>query len=292
MFLSFGTAELTGPSTRWITSSLTIGDRGVGEVRVLDGALLEVTNTQQFTTVLGNQSGSFGRLVVSGTGTRWIDARAVTIGGSGSGELWIEDGALVVNAGAVLAQSSNGGAGLAVVRGAQTRWQAGGLVVGQEGPAQLRIEEGATVVAAGVQAAPRTGTSGRITLDAGTFAVAGSQSFENRGVVEGDGLLSIPYFNNVQSGVVKVGAGQRLRLTGQLNSPNRVASRSSAASWKSAARSPTAPPVGSLPKAARCDSPAAACSLIPVWPRSSAPATASSATRPITARSPPRVIAS
>jgi T5SS/PEP-CTERM-associated repeat protein len=100
---SLGSAVLEGAGTRWITSSLTIGDRGVGEMRVSDGALLDVTNTQQqLGTILGNQLGSFGRLVISGPGSRWVDSRSATIGRAGTGELWIEGGAVVSNGGATI----------------------------------------------------------------------------------------------------------------------------------------------------------------------------------------------
>ena len=217
--LGFGSAVLEGEGTRWITTNLTIGDRGVGEMRVSDGALLEVTNQQQFGTVLGDQQGSFGQLIISDPGTRWVDSRPAMIGDAGVGELWIEGGAIVVNAGASLGQSFTTGSGLAVVRGAHTRWHAGGLVVGVEGRAQLRIEDGATV-AFGSQSSlevPRTGTLGRLTLSNGTLSGGFNQSFENRGVIEGHGLISITNLNNVQSGQVLVGAEERLQLSGNLN---------------------------------------------------------------------------
>jgi T5SS/PEP-CTERM-associated repeat protein len=217
---SFGSATLEGEGTRWITTGLTIGDRGVGEVRVFDGALLDVTNQQQqLATSLGKLPGSFGRLIVSGEGSRWIDSRAATIGGAGVGELWIEDGAFVVNAGATLGQNFTTGSGLAVVRGSRTRWQAGGLTIGVEGSGWLRIEDGATV-ALGAQTnlgSPLTGTNGRLTLDDGTFTASAPRGFENRGVVEGHGSINVNLLNNLQNGQVLVGANQLLQLSGNLS---------------------------------------------------------------------------
>jgi T5SS/PEP-CTERM-associated repeat protein len=216
---SFGSAILDGEGTRWITTNLTLGDRGVGEINVSNGAVLNVTNQPQgVTTVLGKSTGSFGRLVISGEGSQWLDARAATIGGAGVGELWIEDGAVVVNAGAALGQSFTTGSGLAVVRGNRTRWQAGGLTIGVEGSGWLRIEDGATV-ALGAQSnlgSPRTGTKGRLTLDDGTFTAAPNQSFENRGVIEGHGSINVNVLTNSQSGQVLVGANQLLQLSGNL----------------------------------------------------------------------------
>jgi T5SS/PEP-CTERM-associated repeat protein len=218
---SLGSAVLEGEGTRWITGGLTIGDRGVGEMRVTDGALLDVTNTQQpLGTVLGNQPGSFGRLVISGIGSRWVDSRSATIGKGGTGELWIEGGAVVSNGGATIGQSFSTGSGLAVVRGSQTRWHAGGIAVGIEGTGQLRIEDGATVAVAGVSTQvglSRIGSTGRLTLDDGTFTMGFTQPFENRGIIEGDGLLTIQTLNNVQNGQILVGEDDLLRISGSLN---------------------------------------------------------------------------
>jgi T5SS/PEP-CTERM-associated repeat protein len=219
--MSLGSTVLEGEGTRWITAGLTLGDRGVGEMRVTDGALLEVTNAQQqLGTVLGNQPGSFGRLIISGPGTRWVDSRSATIGKAGTGELWIEGGAVVANAGATIGQSFSTGSGLAVVRGSQTRWHAGGVAVGIEGSGQLRIEDGATVAVAGLSTQvglSRIGSTGRVTLDDGTLTIGLTQPFENRGIVEGDGLLIVQTLNNVQNGQIRVGEEDLLRISGALN---------------------------------------------------------------------------
>lgn len=96
---------------------------------------------------------------------------------------------------------------------------AGGITVGVEGSGQLRIEDGATV-AVGSQSTlgqPRTGSDGRLTLDNGTLTTPSFQSFENRGIVEGDGLLAVQTLNNVQNGQVLVGEDDLLRISGSLN---------------------------------------------------------------------------
>jgi len=219
-----GTAEIDGLGSRWSTVFLTIGERAFGEVRVTDGGLLNVTGQQsQFPTTLGKQTGSFGRLIISGPDSRWVDSsKGPIVGDMGTGELWIEDGALVSNAGATIGRSSSGD-GLAHVRGEHTRWQAATMTVGGDGReggqgrGALEISDGAAVATSGVGAPLTINPVGRVSLDRGTLAGTLQQTFSNNGLLEGDGSVNVGTFVNRANARILVGAGQHLAFSSTLN---------------------------------------------------------------------------
>ncbi|MBA3481453.1 MAG: hypothetical protein H0T51_06525 [Pirellulales bacterium] len=249
--LGLGSVEIDEHGSRWTTPSLVIGDRGTGEVRVTNGGLLNVANQPQSQlqqqTILGKQTGSFGRLIVSGPDSRWVDSRQTIVGDQGTGELWIEDGALVNNAGATIGRSSTSN-GLAVVRGEHTHWQAANITVGGDSRGALQtnglleILDGATVALGGTGSEGLSIFSlGRVRLDRGTIAGASQKFVTNSGVLEGDGAVTGAIVTNRQGGVVRVGEDQRLLLSAGLTMNQAAESRSSPASWKPAARSKTTP---------------------------------------------------
>ena len=124
-----GTVVVDGPGSRWATSALTIGGRGTGEVRIINGGVLDAAAAKTEIVTLGAQIGSFGRLIISGPASRWNDSTTVTIGQSGAGEVWIDGGALV-SSGMVRLGSMSNGTGLARISGPGTRWQVTSLTVG------------------------------------------------------------------------------------------------------------------------------------------------------------------
>jgi T5SS/PEP-CTERM-associated repeat protein len=227
-----GRATIDGPGSRWSPGSLIIGDRGFGEVRVTNGGTLDVGNLANGggTTapvgqalVLGNVAGSFGRLVVSGSDSHLLFDGTMRIGGAGSGELIIEDGAVMStnfasrSTSVVVGANSSSAAGLAVVRGNQSLWRVGGIRVGTEGAGELQIGPGATVEFAVGAGTNEIATQGRLALDGGVLRGAGSQSsFSVRGLAEGYGAIDADQVH--VAGTVRVAAGKKLRILGGVDS--------------------------------------------------------------------------
>ena len=214
-----GTAVIDGAGSRWTTDSLTIGDRSTGELRVINGGLLDVSNNGKPPTVLGRQVGSFGRLVISGPGSQWLDSQTVAIGQAGVGELIVDGGALVAIGGAILGGNTPTGGGLVRISGPNTRWQTRSLTIGGDvGRSALEISDEATVAMGGGTLS--ISTAGRLTLNHGTLAGA-IQNWTNRGLIEGDGLIS-GQLTNASNGQINVGQQQHLTLAGILTNQGRI----------------------------------------------------------------------
>jgi T5SS/PEP-CTERM-associated repeat protein len=214
-----GVAVIDGAGSRWTTESLVIGDRSTGELRIANGGVLDVSNSGRSPTVIGRQVGSFGRLIVSGSGTQWLDSQVTTIGQAGVGELIIEDGALVATGGAIIGGNAPSGGGLVRVSGPNTRWQPRSLTVGGSvGSSALEISDGATVAMGGGQLSITT--AGRLTLNHGTLTGA-IQGWTNRGLIEGEGLIS-GQLTNIANGHISVGPQQHLTIVGKLTNQGSI----------------------------------------------------------------------
>jgi T5SS/PEP-CTERM-associated repeat protein len=223
--LGLGSATIDGLGSRWSTNFLIVGERGIGEVRVTNGGLLDVGSQigSQFQTTLGMQIGSFGRLIVSGADSRWVNSSNLVVGNQGNGELWIEDRALVNSKSVQIAAGVSAGEGLVVVRGKHTRWQTTNIVVGggvrtsSNVRGRLEISNGAMVSLGFTGEGLNIGPAGRVTLDGGSLGDSTRQFFSNNGILEGDGTVRMASLSNRNGARIAVGAGQRLRFAGSLN---------------------------------------------------------------------------
>jgi T5SS/PEP-CTERM-associated repeat protein len=159
---SNGLVQVTGAGSRWENShTLFLGDRGTGTVTVADGGTLVTSRV-----VVGNQAGSVGNLLVTGPGTTLQAAPApgfpgtlsdgntpetylvATIGGDGTGNVTIADGARVAaDGGALFLGYWPDGVGNLTVTGPNSVWEDAGLIqVGNYGAGALLISNGGTVV--------------------------------------------------------------------------------------------------------------------------------------------------
>ena len=153
--LARGEVNIGGGGSAWLNSGrLVVGGNsndndtgrvyGRGTVNVSDGGLLGSA-----TSVLGNQAGYFGRVVVDGSGSRWQQSGDLVVGNLGTGEVEISGGGqLGSHRGHVGFQA--GANGSVQVSGAGSSWLAtGSLFIGNAGSGVLRVLSGAVVSTAG-----------------------------------------------------------------------------------------------------------------------------------------------
>ena len=188
------------------TQNVTIGDAAneEGELLVNGGSSLG-TNQDGFTNaILGNAVGSTGKATISGAGSLWGNSSAFgptffQIGGSGAGELIVENGGFVGSFQTYVANSV-GSTGDVTVTGTDSMWFADEIYVGGNfssagGTGTVTISSGGHVNALNVHLWPN-GTlnleSGG-TLDADLDATTGTFNF-NGGKLKGSitGNITVP----------------------------------------------------------------------------------------------------
>jgi len=136
---SEGTVTIDGTGSNWSTRipmGMFIGYGGKGTLTVSNGGSVN-TNA----TWLGYWAGSEGKLVVTGTGSSYIDEGDMYVGREGTGTVEINDGAFVE-----IFNSLYVNRGTVTVDGADTRLEAhGGVVVTSPGEDGFVVSGGATV---------------------------------------------------------------------------------------------------------------------------------------------------
>ncbi len=194
---STGAVLVTGATTLWNVQLLTVGDAGNGNLTVSSGGTLDVQSADGNgnAVVLGNQSGSVGNVLVTGTGSVLVlDAGGLLVGSHGNGNLTLANGANLTvaaanTAGFGLTIGDQSGTSLVTMQDAGSIASlAGALMVGNLGNGTLNISNGAHVTVAGQDAS-------NIVLYVG--AQAGSTS--NLTV---DGANSILTFNGIGSALI------------------------------------------------------------------------------------------
>lgn len=217
-----GIVTLDGAGSQWNVSNMRLGLYGTGQILLSDGARLINSNTEFFSdgsssgedTVIGGEVGSFGRLVVDGATTQWIDnSQQLAIGARGTGELVIQNGAVVTNAAVSLGDLSQG-RGEVQVTGNGSRWQVGQLSIGgQIGSGKVSITEGAAVQFSSFNQAMSISSNGELVLDDGALLGVGLDSREvrNQGRISGSGNVHVRIENRL-GGEIRVGSHDRLLL--------------------------------------------------------------------------------
>jgi T5SS/PEP-CTERM-associated repeat protein len=211
-----GAVLIDGAGSRWTVNSLDVGRFGssaIGEIVVANGGALDQSSPNAKATI---GAVGFGRIVVNGPTSRWLHPGTPAIGaGSGSGELVLENGTQFTSAGI---QMTDIGSARVVVRGETTRWTSTSqLMFGTSPISQASIEllDGATLNMS--QGSSITiGPGGRLLLDRGRILAGSSRGgMMNAGLIEGGGAIlgSVPLIN---SGRIRIGAGQRLQISGQV----------------------------------------------------------------------------
>ncbi|WP_442478747.1 autotransporter outer membrane beta-barrel domain-containing protein [Variovorax boronicumulans] len=163
-------AAATGQVSTWTTdkgSSLRIGDRGVGDLRIEAGG--RVTSGSG---VVGRSSGSVGTVTVTGVGSgaaagapsTWTHTGNLMVGQAGQGTLNVEAGGTLSSASSYIGQDATG-VGSATLTGQNTRWTStGDFHVGEKGQGTLRVESGAALSSDWTQLGLRTGSQGTATV--------------------------------------------------------------------------------------------------------------------------------
>lgn len=167
-----GTVDVHGrDSSLEVARELQVGVRGAGELRLFDGAQLEVGESG----VLGVLAGSSGRVEMSGTGTHWRNRLDVIVGLEGTGTLLASRGAMLESLLSAYVGHQSGSYGEARFTGGQTGWSiASDLFVGYLGSGSLEVLDGAIVrnTLSAIGVAPTT---------TGSVTVARDGFWENRG---------------------------------------------------------------------------------------------------------------
>lgn len=229
-----GVVTLEGIGSQWNVANLILGQTGTGEISLSGGARLINSNSEFFpfgsngrNTVFGAESGSYGRMIVDGTTTQWVDnSDQLTIGARGTGELIIQGGA-VVTSGSTLISPLPGGHGEVLVSGAGSRWRVGSISIGEQGgQGKVTVANGAVLESGGFQDSANVYEGGELALVDGTFlGIRGGREnpeIRNFGLVRGNGEIDAS-IRNEQAGRVRVDAGERLVVSGALsNSGGRV----------------------------------------------------------------------
>ena len=136
----FGDVSPSNPALWTINTTGWIGRSSFGQINVDGGSVL-----QNFGCSLGSNSGSTGKVTVTGAGSQWTSGSTVIIGNFGDGTLNIEAGGLV-NGSTCYLGYSYGGTGTATVTGVGSTWSSSySLYVGNDGSGVLNIEAGGQV---------------------------------------------------------------------------------------------------------------------------------------------------
>jgi T5SS/PEP-CTERM-associated repeat protein len=209
-------------------SSLGVGISGQSTLTIADG--IDVTTKDGY---LGYGTGSTGTAVVTGDGTSWTSSGQLFVGGEGTGNLTIENGADVMNDIALVKNGS------IVVAGAGSSWTSSGHLSFNATNAsgsnvELRILAGAQVTSAitsptifipevlfGSGIATQTGTTGAALVDGvgskwtnGETLVVGAYGNGQLSITNGGGVISVGGY--VGGNVIVSGAGSYWINTGKL----------------------------------------------------------------------------
>jgi T5SS/PEP-CTERM-associated repeat protein len=229
---SRGTVTVDGAgSMLTINNTLDVGDTGMGELRILNGA--KVSNTDGTIARVGVASGA---VTVDGIGSVWTNTGGLRVADEGIGELNILNGATVSNSfGAIIC--ANGANGGVTVDGAGSKWTISDfLEIGFNGRGTLHILNGGTVSNKYAHISGRGGPSsvtvdgiGSMWTNTGNVTIGssspGTLRVQNGGVVSaplvivgngtlsGDGTVVANVLNNV--GIVAPGTSPgTLDITG------------------------------------------------------------------------------
>jgi T5SS/PEP-CTERM-associated repeat protein len=210
---SQGTLTVDGPTTTFTfgAGDVTIGSSGTGTMIVQNAAFVDLSGNA---VTLGDQETGDGGLLVTDPGTI-LNTGALTVGGSGSGTLTVQNGGALSTGDATIGDQAVSNFNLALVTDPGSTWTTTGLTVGGSGVGTLEIENGGVVtvnntelaigdeaIGEGTVTLNGTGSTLRFTgklevgeNGTGLFAVEGAASFTGNSVVVGDMPFSVGTLN-------------------------------------------------------------------------------------------------
>jgi T5SS/PEP-CTERM-associated repeat protein len=176
-----GTVTVTGSGSTWIMGNIDVGDRGSGTLYVQDGGRAggHSAAPTKPSVYVGRNSGSSGRVTVSGAGSTWDNLNLLLIGFRGVGTLEVQDGAQVSN-GTAYVGSDSGSIGTATVYGSGSTWTNVGFLI--LGGSSLTVET--------------TGTGTLDILDGGLVSVGGTTR------IHGGGQINLQNGGTLRTGVL------------------------------------------------------------------------------------------
>ncbi len=180
------------------TEDISVGDNGVGSLRIDAGSMLE-----SYSVAVGREG--VGYATVTGASTRWMTGDFAVGEYNGVGRLDVTDGAVLTSDSDMRIGSYNGAGATVVVDGVgSTLWTGGYMEIGAYSPGTLRVGDGAVVLSANGQI--DVGGAGRLELEGGLLSAG---EFNNAGVLTGSGQVNVQYqFTNY--GRIEVGPGEKL----------------------------------------------------------------------------------
>lgn len=167
---SFGSGTVTINSTgKATTAALTVGNgSGSKGTLTISGSMLNTSS------IVGSQAGSEGIVNVSGT---WTNSNAITIGGSGTGALTVNNGGRATSTSTITIGSSAGGSGNASIFGNLSNGS-NGFWVGASGSGALTVGNTGTVSTGALTLGNASGARSTLTINGSmlntTAAIANS----------------------------------------------------------------------------------------------------------------------
>jgi T5SS/PEP-CTERM-associated repeat protein/autotransporter-associated beta strand protein len=237
---SYGVATVAGAESKWSNIyHLSVGYEGVGTLDIEAGGLVSIFNDGS--CVLGDNSGSFGTVKVSGIGSS-LTYNSLFIGYSGTGALNIQAGGQVIGDPTDLNGPertysfsfigyNSGSAGTVTVTGTGSKWTPNSdyLYVGYKGSGILKIEAGGEVSSNHCILGQFQDSTGSVTvtgngsiwtntssLSVGNYKSSGSLNIEEGGLVRCSSSCFIGCYRDSIGTVSVAGAGSGLISSGGL----------------------------------------------------------------------------
>ncbi|WOO42236.1 hypothetical protein [Rubellicoccus peritrichatus] len=197
-------------STLDVAGELFIGDSGTAGMQIQNGGYV----SQDF-AVVGDDEGSYGEVMVSGSGSMWESIgisgyNDILVGEGGTGVVNVLDGGSVASDAAVIGVSETG-LGEILISGNGSNWVTDNvLIVGDQGTGSVTISDGGLFDAGIVVIGAQPGSSGEVTVEGN-----GSELLGRYGILvgaDGTGKLTVD-----EGAVVNSYTDITVGTTGELN---------------------------------------------------------------------------
>ena len=180
--LAAGTVMVDGANSTWInTGQLFVGDFGHGTLNITGGGSVEAATSTLTPAIIGNSTGSNGAALVDGPGSNLTLHNDLFVGGSGAGQLDIQNSGTVSNVEGKIGLEP-GSTSTVNVTGGSTWTNSADLAVGDGGSGTLNILAGGAVSCLDTQIAQEHNSVGVVNV-----AGAGSTWTNNGNLVVGSG---------------------------------------------------------------------------------------------------------
>ena len=221
-----GLVSIDGLGSQLATDDLVVGVHGTAQIMINNGGILRSnTDSDDDNTEIGKEEGSYGRIVVDGATSQWIDgSNQLIIGDKGTGELTVQNGAVVTNQEVSIGEYDQSH-GEIVVRGEGSLWRVGSINMGYEGTGKISVSDGAQLhwIQLNGSSYFGIGNGGEVVLDNGRIVGNTFNDFRvnNAGTIRGNGQI-YDEISNVTGGEIRVGNFEKLLIGESLLNSARV----------------------------------------------------------------------